>query len=78
MAASNIDYDITKKNLNMNWSNDIQKQPSEMFYEKSCSLKYRNIRRKTIALDLIRLCLKATLLKRDSNTGIFMLILRNF
>ena len=43
----------------------FQKQSPEVFYEKSCSLKNCNIHRKVAGL-------------QDSNTGISLLVLRNF
>ena len=47
-----------------------QKQPPQVFYRKSCSWKIHNIHRKTPALE--------SLLKRDSNTDVFLWISRNF
>ena len=41
-----------------------KKQPPEVFRKKKCSKKFRKI--------------PATLLKRDSGTGVFLCILRNF
>ena len=58
-----------------------QKQPPEMFYEKSCSSKFLNIHRETPVLESLfkkAAGLKETLLKRDSNTGVFPGILLSF
>ena len=59
-----------------------QKQPPEVFCKESYSQKFCNIHRKAPVLE--SLFNKAspsrptTLLKRDFNTGVFLLILRNF
>ena len=52
-----------------------------MFFEIGGSQKFRNIRRKTpVSLFLIKLQAwrPVILLKRDSNTGVFLRILQNF
>ena len=51
----------------MTWmfSFTFQRQPPELFYKGSCSLRFRNIHSRTV------------LLKRDSNIGVFLWMLRN-
>ena len=53
----------------------VQKQPPELFCKKSCCLKFRNIHRKTPVLEAFK---PTALLKKESNTGFFLWILRNF
>ena len=59
-----------------------QKQPSEVFYKKWCSSKFRKCHRKTPVLESFLMKFQAwrstTLLKRDSNTVIFLWNLRHF
>ena len=55
---------------------EIQKHPPEVFYKKGGSQKFRKIYRKTLMLESLfnkAAALKACiLLKRDSNTGVFL------
>ena len=54
----------------------LQEQPSKVFYKKSCSTKFCNIHRKTPYWSLFLIKLQtiraATLLKRNSATGVFL------
>ena len=58
----------------------LQKQPPGAFYEKSCSYKVRNIDRKIPVLDspFNKVAGLHFYLKGDSNTGVFLSVLRNF
>ena len=56
------------------YSQGQKMQPPELFYEKSCSLVLRNIHKKTLMLKSFF----ATLLKKDSNTVVFLWIVHNF
>ena len=65
--------------------NNAQKQPPKNFLKKFCNkifFKFRNTLRKTTALESVfnKKGLKASnsITKRDSNTGIFLRIFRNF
>ena len=65
--------------------NNAQKQPTKNFLKKFCNkifFKFRNTHRKTTALESVfnKKGLKASnsITKRDSNTGIFLRIFRNF
>ena len=52
----------------------------QVFYKKNCSKKFRNIHEKTIVSLFNKVAgqRSATLLKRDSHTGVFLWILQNF
>ena len=56
-------------------------QPLDMLYKKSVLKKFCNIDRKTPALDSVLnkvTGLQACLLKRDSDTGVFLRIFQSF
>ena len=59
-----------------------QKQPAEVFSEKRCSRKFRDIHRKNLCWSLFLVKLQtfrpSTLVRRDFNIGIFLWVLRNF
>ena len=55
---------------------DVTKQPPEVFYQKSCSQKFRKLTGKHLCWSLFLINLKAfrtaILLKLDINTGAFL------
>ena len=59
---------------------DIQKQPYVDVFQNKCSKRFRNIHRKTPVLESLfnKVADLVFLLKRDSETAVFLLILRNF
>ena len=60
---------------------NLEMQKPQVFYKESCSLRFRNIHKKTPVLKSFLIKLQAfrpaALLKRDSNTGFFLCMLRN-
>ena len=64
------------------FSQKRQKQPPEVFSKKGALKNFANFTRKYPCWSLFLIKLQAfrpaTLLKRDSNTGMFLLTLRNF
>ena len=80
----------SSKQSNLNWdtstlnrvSNFDQKQPAELFFKKSCSINFCKIHRETPVLkslfNKVAGLRPATSWKRDSDTGVFLWILRNF
>ena len=77
-------YFVPKDVQRMIASHKISEKYNEqkVFHKKNCSYKFRNIHRKTPVLESFLIKMQAfrpaTLLKRVSNTGIFLTILRNF
>ena len=63
------------QSLNIVFIFKMQKQPSEVFYKKRCSQKFRKIYRKTPVSESVS---ESTLFKKDCDTGVFLWILGNF
>ena len=62
---------------------ELETQPSEVFYKKSCFQKFRNIHRKNVCwspfLTKLQAFRRATFFKKGSyNTVVFLWIMRNF
>ena len=64
---------------------NVQKQPPEMFYKNSCPEKMQYLQEckmqylcRNLFLIKLQQVWPATLLKRETNTDVFLLILRNF
>ena len=72
----------TERSNKTDYVSDFQKQLPKVFYNKRCSLKFWKIHRKTPVPESFFIEVAglkpATLLKRDSGTGVFLWILRNF
>ena len=79
---SSVDFSTTKVPIiqklvheRVNINKELEKQPQEVLYKKSCSNKSRNIHRNTPVLETLFNKVAgfrtATLLKRDSSIGFF-------